>query len=143
MRSQKASNQKLVAAMKEWRKIEERSIRSIHAVSKKISNPLLKRIFQIISHDSNMHRIIQQFIIDSLEKKAVSLTPEELGGIWSTVEEHIKMERATILLGQRAKENTQNFIHQYLIQYILADERKHEALLERLENIKKHIYPYA
>ena len=33
-----------------------------------------------------MHKKVQQFMIDSLEKEAVSLTPEELGEIWEHVD---------------------------------------------------------
>ncbi len=141
--STKESNQKLVAIMKEWQKVEDKSIESISAVSRKIKNPLVKQVLQIIKSDSTMHRKVQQFIVDTLEKKAISLTPEELGEIWSAIEKHSKMERATIQLGQRAKDASKNFIHKYLINYLITDERKHEELLEQLENIKSRIYPYA
>lgn len=141
--SVKESNEKLVAIMKEWQKIEDKSIKSISEISRKIKNPLVKQILSIIKKDSSMHGKVQQFIIDSLKKRAITLTPEELGAIWSAIDRHIKMERATIDLGQRAKDISTNFVHKYLINYLMTDERKHESLLEQLENIKSKIYPYA
>lgn len=140
--SAKESNEKLVAIMKEWQKVEDRSIKSIGEINRKIKNPLVKQVLAIIKKDSAMHAKIQQFIIDTLTKKAITLTPEELGAVWSGIDKHIKMERATIELGQRAKDASTNFVHKYLINYLMADERKHEELLEQLENIKGKIYPY-
>ena len=141
--SGKESNEKLVAIMKEWQKVEEKSIKSIGEISRKIKNPLVKQVLSIIKKDSAQHAKVQQFVIDSLTKKPVTLTPEELGAVWSAIDSHIKMERATIELGQRAKDASRDFVHKYLINYLMTDERKHEELLEQLENIKSKIYPYA
>lgn len=141
--SQKEKAKKLVTIMKKWQEVEDRSIDSIRTLNKKIKNPLVKQVLKIIQYDSTMHRKVQQFIIDSMEKKAITLTPDELSAVWSGIEAHIKMERATIELGQLAKANSNNFVHRYLINYLLRDEHKHDELLEQLENIKRNIYPYA
>jgi hypothetical protein len=34
-------------------------------------------------------------------------------------------------------------VQRYLLEYLLADEKKHDQLLEKLEAIKKDMYPYA
>ena len=142
-KSQKELNETLISVLKKWQKIEEKSIASITESKKKIANPLIKQIFSIIANDSKMHRKVQQFIIDSLEKKAITLTPEELGDISTIIDNHITMERETVSLGNQAKEASNNFVHKYLINYLLIDERKHDDLLDELANIKNHIYPYA
>ena len=141
-KSQKQAGEKLVAIMKKWQEVEDKSVASTRALNKKIKNPLVKQVLKIIQYDSTMHKKVQQFIIDSMEKKAITLTPDELAEIWSGIEEHIKMERVTIELGQRAKAASNNFVHRYLINYLLRDEHKHDELLEQLENIKRNIYPY-
>jgi len=141
--SQKELDKTLVTTLKKWQKIEEESIASIGKNLKEIKNPLVKQIFQIIAHDSAMHKKVQQFIIDTLEKKALTLTPEELAEIGTTLESHIELERETVELGNTAKSASRNFIHKYLINYLLVDERKHDDLLEQLGNIKDKIYPYA
>jgi len=141
--NQKQANAALVSTMKKWQKVEQKSIESIKKTMKELKNPLIKRVFKIIQNDSSQHYKVQQFIIDSLEKKAISLTPEELGAIWTVVEKHIEMERETIALGQEAKDVSNNFIHKYLINYLITDERKHDDLLDQLENLKNKIYPYA
>ena len=141
--SQKEAGEKLVVLMKQWQDIEDKSVESLKELTKKVKNPLVKEVLKVIKNDSSMHRKVQQFIIDSMEKKAVSLTPDELAAVWSGIETHIKMERASVELGQKAKANSTNFVHRYLISYLLTDERKHDEMLEQLENIKRGIYPYA
>ncbi len=141
--STKESNDKLVAIMKEWQKVENTSIDSIRSGLKKVKNPLVAQVLKIIKYDSTMHHHVQQFIIDSLEKKAVTLTPEELAEVWDVIEAHIKMERATIALGQRARDASNNFVHKYFIDYLQKEEAKHDELLEKLEDVKKNMYPYA
>jgi hypothetical protein len=141
--SGKEANAKLVAIMKEWQKVEERSINSVRDLNKKVKNPLIKQVLRIIQNDSAMHKNVQQFIVDSLEKKALSLTPEDVAAVWDGIKEHIKMERATIRLGMQARDASRDFIHKYFVNYLLTDERKHDELLDTLESVKSKMYPYA
>jgi hypothetical protein len=141
--TQRESNKKLVAIMKQWQDIEVKSISSLRTIIKKVKNPLVKQVLRIIMKDSVQHHGVQQFIVDSLEKKAISLTPEELSAVWSGIEEHIKMERASVDLAQRAKAVSSSFVHKYFVNYLLTDERKHDEMLDQLESLKSKIYPYA
>jgi rubrerythrin len=141
--SQKDLNERLVSTLKTWQKIEDKSIESIETLKQEIQNPLVKQVFEIIQNDSTQHKRVQQFMIDSLEKQAISLTPEELGAIGTAIENHLKLERETIKLGAEAKETSSNFVHKYFLNYLLTDERKHDDLLDQLDNIRSKIYPYA
>ena len=141
--SQKAQEGKLVKAMKQWQTIEDESIKMSKAVQDKTDNPLVRLVMEIIAHDSAMHRRVQQFIIDSVEKTAIRLQPEELEQIWDQIEKHIAEEKKTVELAEQAKGFTRLFVQRYLLNYLLEDERKHDLLLERLEEIKMRIYPYA
>ncbi|MFH1264644.1 MAG: hypothetical protein ABIK89_02900 [Planctomycetota bacterium] len=93
-----------------------------------------------------MHHRVQGWIADSLEGKAVSLAPEEVGDVWGMIEEHIKLEKKTIQLAQESLDAIGDskgmLVQAYLLQYLLDDEKKHDALLERLANIQKGMYPY-
>lgn len=141
--SQKELNERLLSTLKTWQNIEVKSIESIESLKQKISNPLVKQVFEIIQNDSAQHKRVQQFMIDSLEKEAISLTPEELGEIGTAIENHLKLERETIKLGAEAKDASSNFVHKYFLNYLLTDERKHDDLLDQLDNIRSKIYPYA
>ena len=142
--SQKQKEQRLVEIMAEWQEVEDDAIRMTKEVQAKTDNPLVKLIMEIIAHDSAMHRRTQQFIIDSMTKEAITLQPEELEAVWDLIEQHIEVEKKTISLADEAKDASKRlFVQKYLLNYLLQDEQKHDALLERLEEIKLRMYPYA
>ena len=82
-------------------------------------------------------------IIDSFEKQAISLSPDELGDVWEMVEKHIELEKETIRLAEESRKNSKNFVVRYLLNYLMTDERKHNEILEQMEDVKSGIYPYA
>jgi transcriptional regulator GlxA family with amidase domain len=141
--SQKAQEEHLVKVLKQWQAVEDESIKMSRTVQAQTKNPLVQTVMEIIAHDSAMHRRVQQFIIDSVEKTAITLQPEELEEIWGQITKHIAEEKKTIELADQAKASTRLFVQRYLLNYLLEDERKHDLLLERLEEIKNRIYPYA
>ncbi len=141
--TQKAEEEKLVKAMRRWQAVEDESIRMTKAIQAKTDNPLVRLVMEIIAHDSAMHRRVQQFIIDSVDATPIQLTPEELEKIWDHLAQHIAEEKKTLELADEARTSTRFFVQRYLLNYLLEDERKHDLLLERLEEIKSRIYPYA
>lgn len=141
--SQKTQEANLVKVLKEWQTIEDDSIRMTKEVQNHTANPLVRIVMEIIAHDSAMHRRVQQFIIDSIEKTAVTLQPEELEAIWDIINDHIAYEKKTIALAEEAKGTSRLFVQRYLLNYLMEDERKHDQLLERLEEIKMKMHPYA
>lgn len=140
--STKEKNKQLVDTLSKWVKIEEASVKQTGAIAQKTKNKALKTIFEIIKQDSAMHRKVQQMIIDSLEKKPFSITPEEVGELWDLIEDHIKLEQQTIELAQKARKNCSSPVIRFYLRYLLTDEEKHDALLENLSDIKGGLYPY-
>jgi bacterioferritin (cytochrome b1) len=144
--STKELQEKLVANMKEWQKIENGSVEMAARVNQKTDNPIVRQVMNIIMHDSATHHRVQQMIIDSLEGGTVALQPEELGDVWGLIEEHIALERKTIEHAKAALgalKNTKMVVQQYLLEYMLVDEEKHNKILDNLEAVKKGMYPYA
>lgn len=142
----KEIQEQLVASLKDWQKIEDASIEACAKISKQSDNPIVRVVMEIIMRDSVMHHRVQQMIIDSLEKQAISLTPEELGEVWGMIEEHIRLERKTIDYAKQALaaiKGTKMVVQQYLLEYMLQDEEKHNKVLDNLEAVKRGIYPYA
>jgi hypothetical protein len=142
----KELQEKIVANMKAWQKIEKDTIEITARISQKTNNPVVRMVMAVIGQDSNTHHRVQQLIADSLEKEAISLRPEELGDIWSMVEQHIALERKTIEYAKSALgaiRGTKMLVQEYLLEYLLTDEEKHNKLLADLEAVKRGIYPYA
>jgi hypothetical protein len=134
--------EKIVSALQTWQEDENATISMTTAIVAKSKNPLVKLLMEIIRHDSIMHHRVQQFMIDSLTKTTVTLTPEELGEIWDLVEQHIKMERATIGLGEELTKLCNQFVQKQLLAYLLADEAKHDQILTQLQDFKRKLHPY-
>jgi rubrerythrin len=143
MAKQRELNEKLINTLKKWQLIEDQSVESTTKIMAKTKNPIVKHIMEIIRQDSAMHKRIQQLIIDSFEKQAMTLTPEELGDVWEMVDHHIQLERETIRLAEESRKNSKNFLVRYLLGYLMTDERKHNDVLDQMEDIKSGIYPYA
>ena len=144
--STKEAQEKIVANMKRWQKIENAAIISTARVIGEVDNPIVRLTMEIIQRDSQMHYRVQQLIAHSLESGVTSLNIEELAQVWDQIEKHIELEKNTISLAKESlaaiEGNKGMIIQKYLLEYLLADEEKHDALLANLESIKKGMYPY-
>ena len=91
-----------------------------------------------------MHYRVQQVLLDSIEKQAIhpdSRRTRATSG--SMVEKHAEMEKKTIDLAEKARNNCRLFVQRHLLTYLIEDEKKHDRLLGQLEDFKRNIYPYA
>ena len=143
--STKEIQEQIVKNMKQWQKIENASVASTGAVMEKTANPVVRLVMEIIQRDSQMHYRIQEMIADSLETKAITLTPEELGDVWDMIEKHIALERKTVEYANEALgalKGKKMVVQEYLLNYLLIDEEKHNSILDTLGTIKKGMYPY-
>ena len=87
MSPKKAENpEELTSVLKTWQGLETATIAHTTDIIARTKNPLIRLVMEIIRRDSEMHHRVQQVLLDSLEKEAFTLTPEELGDIWEMVE---------------------------------------------------------
>ncbi len=135
--------QELVDTLRSWQNIERRGIESTGVMIEGTDNPLVRIILDVIRHDSMMHHRVQQFLIDSLTREGLRLTPEELGVIWDQIATHQALERESVELARRALDRAPSNAHKQILEYLLTDESKHDTMLARLEELKRAIYPYA
>lgn len=139
----KERQENLVSVLKEWQRIETRSMAQSAAIMEKTRNPVIRMVMEIIRHDSGLHHQVQQFIIDSLESRDVSLTVEDLEHVWTALETHIQAERKTgelVAAARKALAGTRNVVPAFLLSYLASDEEKHDLLLEDLALIKRGMY---
>ena len=143
--STKELQEKLVEQMKTWQKIEDTSVASTSKVIDKANNPLIKLVMEIIKKDSQTHHKVQQFVVDSIEKEAVTLTPEDMGDVWGSIEEHIKIEKkmvGNVIEALEALKGKKMVVQEYLLNYMKIDEAKHDEMLDALNKVKSGMYPY-
>jgi hypothetical protein len=144
--STKEIQEKLVRDMKTWQKIEDASVASTGKIIEQTDNPLIRLVAEIIQLDSQMHHRVQQLIIDTFEKQAISLTPEEMGTVWESIENHIAIEKRMVGAVDEtlsALKGKKMLVQEYFLNYLRQDEQKHDELLSALDKIKKGMYPYA
>ena len=135
--------EELKTTLRRWQEIEQESIAQTSAIIGRTHNPLIQLVMEIIRQDSAMHKRVQQAILDSVEKQAFSLTPEELGEVWDLIEQHAAAEKETLELAEKARKNCRLFVQRHLLTYLTEDEQKHDRLLQQLEDFKRNLYPYA
>lgn len=133
---------RMVDALSKWQEIERKAMDQMASIMEKTSNPFIRTILEIIRNDSLMHHRVQQVLIDSMTRAAVSLTPEEIGAIWDEIEAHDELEKDVVRLGQELREDAWTPIQAQLLDYLVKDEQKHDWLLEQLGELKKGMYPY-
>ena len=114
-------------------------MRGTAKISATTESPLIRLIMDIIRHDSHMHHRVQQFLIDSMTKTPVKVSPEELAEVWGQIEAHDELERQTIELAKNLKEESTDPVAKVLLDYMLRDEQKHDTILGELEKFKQHM----
>jgi hypothetical protein len=134
----------LVSNMRKWQKIEDASVSSTSQIIEKTRNPIVRLVIEIIQRDSQMHYRVQELIADSIESKALYLAPDDLVAVWEMIEHHMEIEKKSVELAQQViatlKGQQGMVVQQYLINYLLEDEQKHNDLLNRLDDIKRGVY---
>jgi rubrerythrin len=129
--------EKLLKTLRDWQGIERSAIETCTKIMEKSDNLLIRQFMEIIRNDSVQHHRVQQFIIDSLTKQPVTLSHEELAQIWDEIVAHDKVERKTIEMAKECKEECQFFVQRSLLEYLIADEEKHDLILTELDKFKK------
>jgi len=140
----KDQQEKIVANMKNWQKVELASVASVQEVIEKTDNAVIKIAMEIIKRDSEMHHRVQQMIIDCLENQTVELSSDDLVKVWDLIEKHIAIEERAADLGRLSLEATEGtkgmLVPRYLLKFLITDEEKHDKLLADLELFKKGMY---
>ena len=134
-----ARTQGAVDVLRRWQGIERDAIETTAEIMEKTDNLLIRQVMEIIRNDSVQHHRVQQFLIDTLTRTPVRLSPEELADIWGELEAHDELERETIELAKQLKEEITDPVVKILLDYLLVDEQKHDTILGQLEEFKKHM----
>lgn len=135
--------EELVEAMRRWQAVEREAIDTCAALMERTDNGLVRQVLEIIRGDSVQHHRVQQFVIDSLTKSPVRMSPDELSEVWGEIEKHDAVEREVIALGKKLRDECTFPAQRMLLDYLIADEEKHDVLLRELGEFKTKLYPYA
>ncbi len=124
----------IVGKIVEWQAVEDKNIEYATREIPKAKNPLTKTILQALKLEAEKRRLIQQMIIDSIEKEAVNLSPDELGELSGHLNRHVETEEEAALLGKEAFEKGELAVPRYLISYLIDDLKRHNGLLRQFDD---------
>lgn len=126
-----------VNLMRKWQDLEDTAIASAEELIRGTDNPLVKMTMELIKHDSEKHKLVQQMIIDNLTKEAVHVSPDELVALSDMLNKHMEAEEEALYIAGAALEKSELFITRFLLSYLIADEKKHHGLIEQLNDLKR------
>lgn len=130
-------SEQFLSVIREWQKLEDVTIQFSEEMLKKTKNPLIRTTMEMIRHDSEKHKVMQQMLIDSLTKEALHLRPDELSLLAGGIEKHMEAEAKSIELAEAALAGSELFVTKYILTNLIADEKKHHSLLGQLSDLKK------
>ncbi|MEJ2007003.1 MAG: hypothetical protein P8Z30_02420 [Acidobacteriota bacterium] len=131
------NSKEFLKTIKEWQKLEDDTIRFSEEMLKKSRNKLVRLTMDMIKHDSQKHKAMQQMLIDSIEKEPFVLSPDELNALGNGLNKHLAAEARSLELADEALLNSEMFVTRYVLSYLIADEQKHHNLLGKLNELKR------
>jgi len=134
--------EEMAKIFKEWQTLEDETIRLASDLHSKSNNSFVRVTVDMIRRDSEKHKSMLQFAIDSLTKESAHLSPEELIPIGAVLDKHLQAEAKSMGLANTAMMKNKDIFTGYIISYLMADEAKHHEMLQRLEHIKGKVYQY-
>ena len=133
-----ASNDELLEFMKRQIVIEKEIVESLNKGVANIKNPPVKGVLKGISLDSVKHAELYAAAVSLLTDVSQALKQENFDEQIALVEKHIKMEADLIKKLEKIMPTIENTKVQFLLESILADERRHHALLKKVLEIIVH-----
>lgn len=137
MKKPAGSSNDLISILSEWQKLEDKTIKSADETMGKTKNSLVKMTMEMIKNDSQKHKVMQQMLIDNLTKEAIHLNSDDLAPLSAMLNKHMEEEARSLALADAALEKSHDFITRYILSYLIADETKHHALLNKLNELKR------
>ena len=129
----------MVDVLRQWQGLERQAMNDTAEIMEKTKSPLIRIIMEIIRHDSLMHHRVEQFLIDSVEKDAVTVTREDIVEVWESLEAHDRAEKRTIQMAEDLRKKAWSPVHKLLLDYLLREEAKHDSLIAQLDAFKKDL----
>lgn len=128
------TGKELVVFLHEQEKLEKEIVKSVNKALGTIKNPVVEAVLKGISHDSSKHADLYRSAAEIITV-APALREEEFKHLEEVVRWHIENEEKLIGRLREAINKTTNDRVKFLLESILADEKRHHDLLNMVMNI--------
>lgn len=129
----------MVDVLRQWQELERQAMNDTAVVMEKTQSPFIRVLMEIIRHDSLMHHRVEQFLVDTVTKDAVAVTREDIAEVWDQLQAHDRNEKKTIQMAEELRKKAWSPVHKLMLDYLLKEESKHDALLQQLDALKKDL----
>jgi bacterioferritin (cytochrome b1) len=133
-----STNKDLVDFMKRQIVIEKEIVNSLNKGIVDIKNPPVKSVLKGVSLDSVKHAELYSAAVTLLTNVSQALKQENLEAQRALVEKHIRIEAELIKKIEKIMPTIENKKVTFLLNAILADERRHHAMLKMVLEIIVH-----
>jgi hypothetical protein len=123
--------------MVDWQSIEMQAVDYANKEIPKTKHPLTKTMLKVLKLDAEKHSLIQQMIIESVNKEAVNLSPEELKALSGHLNKRLEDEEKAIPLAEAALEKSELFMPRYLLSYLISELKIRNSLLRQFDDALK------
>ncbi|MCZ2856645.1 MAG: ferritin-like domain-containing protein [Candidatus Bathyarchaeota archaeon] len=128
------TDEEMVAFFHEQEKLEEEIVKSVSKTLENIKNPVVEAVLRGISYDSSKHADLYKSAAQIIAV-APALTEREFKHLEEVVRWHIENEEKLMERLREAINKTANDRVKFLLESILADEKRHHDLLNLIMNI--------
>ena len=115
--------------------IEKDIVARVEENTKYTKNLLIKELIQGIAYDSLKHANMLSGLLALLTSKTPLISELEQKEFVDGIREHIKLEELAIETYSKLIESTDNNKVKLIASYILEDEKRHHALLKKIEEV--------
>ncbi|MGD8506624.1 MAG: ferritin-like domain-containing protein [Candidatus Bathyarchaeota archaeon] len=128
------TEEELTEFLHEQEKLEEKIVKSVSKALGAIRNPVVEAVLKGISHDSSKHAEIYRSAAHIITV-APAMTEGEFKHLEDVVRWHVENEEKIIERLREAIDKTANDRVKFLLESILADEKRHHDLLNMIMDI--------
>ncbi len=125
-----------------WKEKQDDTRKSARELREKTNSYFVRIVANAIRRDAEKHEEILKAILECMDC-TVTITPDELGELSNLLNSHLEVEKKTEELAEIALKKHQHYITTYLLNYLIEDEKKNFVLMDRLNEFKVKMYPYA
>ena len=129
------NRQRFEELLTRWINIEDKTIETADDLMGQSKNPMLKAIIDLLKRDSEKHKHTLEAIQYSLDH-AVTFTTDDMRVVDTFIEKHAMIEKNAVETAQQALEMSSLPIPRFLLENLLIDEKKHDAYMEELNELK-------
>jgi rubrerythrin len=121
-----------------WIGIEESTINEANDLMGQSKNPMVKTIIDMLKRDSEKHKNVLETIRYSLDH-TVTFDTDDMNIIDTFISKHTTIEKTAIETAEQALEMSSLPLPRFLLENLLADEKKHDAYVEELNELKGYM----